>query len=290
MLSPSPIDLTWLKVCRDFAEIKGNADDDLIQHLITAFSRFALDRCGRDSLNQVAAYTETYDGSGGPRLFTRNSPIASVASLKVCGRLIPASAGFGKGGYYIEQTGRSLALRWPGSLSGAGFAIGANGDSFASGRGNIELVYTAGFPPRRQTNEAQTIGAAPFAANIVIVDCAGTWAADQGVMFADATPLVAVAQAPAPGDYVALGQGRYVFNAEDNGKAVLLSYDFNAPPADLELVATRAVAQALKRRGTLDQKSKSISAQGGTGTTSYRDWAMPPEDERVLLNYRRFTY
>lgn len=61
-------------------------------------------------------------------------------------------------------------------------------------------------------------------------------------------------------------------------------------PFDLAEMAMRVVGQNYKRRQWIDLASKSISAQGGTGTTRYRDWAMSPLDEKVLLHYKRVTY
>lgn len=61
-------------------------------------------------------------------------------------------------------------------------------------------------------------------------------------------------------------------------------------PFDLAEMAMRVVGQNFKRRQWIDLASKTLSAQGGSGTTRYRDWALSPMDELVLQNYKRVTY
>jgi hypothetical protein len=67
-------------------------------------------------------------------------------------------------------------------------------------------------------------------------------------------------------------------------------FEYTATPYDLELAVRKAVALQYKRRAWQDLRSKSISASGGSGTTTYRDWEIPPEIDRVLVNYTRGTY
>lgn len=59
-------------------------------------------------------------------------------------------------------------------------------------------------------------------------------------------------------------------------------------PEDLEAAVVEAVAIAVKRKQWLDLRSKSISVQGGAGTTSYRDWNIPPSVSSVLDAYTRW--
>jgi hypothetical protein len=65
---------------------------------------------------------------------------------------------------------------------------------------------------------------------------------------------------------------------------------YGTVPADIEQAVREAVSINYKRKAWQDLASKSISAQGGTGTTSYRDWALPPAIERILNDYSRKTY
>jgi hypothetical protein len=139
---PNPIDLTtraevksWLGIAQE-----NTADDDLISGCITAASAYWLWRTARGSatdeipdaspLVEPVTYDEVYDGSGSARQFLRNNPIVSVLTLEVNGRLVPASTGFGQGGYTIDGNGKSLVLR---------------GEIFKEGIQNVHVVYQAGF-------------------------------------------------------------------------------------------------------------------------------------------------
>lgn len=67
-------------------------------------------------------------------------------------------------------------------------------------------------------------------------------------------------------------------------------FEFTATPPDLEMAARKAVALNYKRKAWQDLRSKSLSAAGGAGTTSYYDWEFPPDVARVILDYCRGTY
>jgi hypothetical protein len=210
-MSADPIDLTTLPAVKSLAEVQGSADDVEIQGLITGFSRYILTRTGRDSLNSAPSYVEVYDGNGSFRMFLRNSPILTITSLMVNGVEQAASPGYGRGGYFIEQSGRSIAIRPGGSgtvfLTNS-YPSGGLPFSFVKGIGNIQVSYTAGY---------------------------------------------------------------------------------TVVPADLEFTCRTVCATYTKRKAWLDLKSKSLSAQGGVGTTSYRDWEMAPHDDRVILSYQRWA-
>ena len=61
-------------------------------------------------------------------------------------------------------------------------------------------------------------------------------------------------------------------------------------PPDLGEMAMRVVGQNYKRAQWIDLASKSLSSGGGgTGTTSYRDWALAPLDALVLMQYKRIV-
>lgn len=60
---------------------------------------------------------------------------------------------------------------------------------------------------------------------------------------------------------------------------------YPATPLDVTMAVTKQVAITYKRRSWVDQKSI-ILPQGG-GTTTYRDWELPPDIEHVLQLYTR---
>ena len=139
---------SWLDVEED------NTDDDgLLQILITGFSRYVLNRTGMASFG-VNTYTEIYDGNGSQDLFLRNFPVTTVTSVIVGNYTVPQSTGLTIPGWYIDPHQKSIVLR---SVGGSGWGWGSGisaymmvpgsifPQSFIPGRGNIQVIYQAGF-------------------------------------------------------------------------------------------------------------------------------------------------
>ena len=120
-------------------------DDALLQLLISSFSTWVLHRTGRDSFNTVQTYTETQDGNGGARLFLRNSPITSVTSVNVGNYAIPQSTNVASNGWFIEDSKKSLALRYSRNNYSTQVPTGLYPYQFMRGIGNIIVVYSAGY-------------------------------------------------------------------------------------------------------------------------------------------------
>src|SRR5579875_234108 len=78
------------------------SDDALLTRLVTAASQFVQTWLGRTIAE--TAYSETRDGQGGTRLFLRNRPVVSVASLTVDGVAIAPAAGPGQPGYLFDDS------------------------------------------------------------------------------------------------------------------------------------------------------------------------------------------
>lgn len=188
------IELTTLSHVKDWAEVKTDGDDRMIQLCIAAFGRYALIRTGRDTLSQKLSFTEVYDGNDSQVLMLKNYPVSSVSSVKINNVAMVISGGYGTPGIIISNGRRAISFSYDSYYK------------FYSGIGNVQVVYTAGY------------------------------------------------------DYV---------------------------PEDLEQAACEAVATNYKRRAWTDMQSKSISAQGATGTTTYRAWKFTPNIEAVLSSYER---
>jgi hypothetical protein len=62
---------------------------------------------------------------------------------------------------------------------------------------------------------------------------------------------------------------------------------FSSVPPQIVEKCTQLVAVNYKRSQWIDQGSKSIGAQGVTGTDSYRSWEMPPEVRQVMRDFSR---
>lgn len=111
---------------RHWLDVKGTADDALLEDLIVAASKFIETWISRDLSSR--SYTETYDGPGGRRLSLRAYPVTAVTSLTIDGATIPAAASSTDLGYVIS--GRGLALR---------------GYRFTEGVENVAVTYVAGY-------------------------------------------------------------------------------------------------------------------------------------------------
>jgi hypothetical protein len=205
----SSIDLTTVDAVKAYI---GNLDspkyDDLIQKLITAFSRDLTNWSGQKAFGSVLSFTEIYDGNGSFRMYVKNTPIVAIASIQVNGSTLQPSSGYNSSGYFIEQDQKSIAIRQ--GATGTGFVTTYPGFGFpyyfAKGIGNIQIQYSAGY---------------------------------------------------------------------------------NAVPEDLEQAVCQAISIHFMRKNYRDQSSKSFSTGQGTGTTSYRDWKVPPEVQQIFNRYRR---
>lgn len=142
-LAPSPIDLTDLATVKSWLSIQpNNTDADVtLQFLITSFSQYVLNKTGRDSFSSINTYLETYDGNGSARLFLRNSPIVSVASVSAGSYTFPISTDSNTFGVYIDSTKKSIILRGR-ILSNRVFHRSVG---FPIGYGNISVNYSAGY-------------------------------------------------------------------------------------------------------------------------------------------------
>lgn len=99
-------------------------------------------------LSQETEFTETYSGTGSESMYVRNAPILSVTSLVVNGVTIPASLAYGQAGFFVQDDGKSIAMRSGGTvgyLPNFFWGWGGNQYKFLRGRGNVVLTYTAGY-------------------------------------------------------------------------------------------------------------------------------------------------
>jgi hypothetical protein len=255
-------DLTTLAAVKSWLGITVDTSDATLAQTITAVSRFTYNLLNRPSLFSHAV-TERRDGVGNSRILLRQFPVLSVQSLSVDNVAIPASP---LPGANQANPNGWLLDPWDGTVPGKLQALDLYGYGFGRGRQNIIASYTAGYAV---TDEAQTI-----AAQSVTVDApSGPWGADIGVKFADTgTSLVKVAADPATGQYAldAAVPGKYKFSADDNAKAVLVSYSF--VPADVAQFCLEMIAERWTYRGHIGMVSKSL---GGQETVTFSQKEMP---------------
>jgi len=121
-------DLTTLANVKAYAQITDSTSDAVLSRLISAFSAWFLNQINRGTLIQ-STYTEQRNGQGGDSLTTIYYPIQSITSLTIDGQTILPSDGVTPG-------------YWADSFSV--FLLGCY--RFCKGRGNVKLVYSAGYP------------------------------------------------------------------------------------------------------------------------------------------------
>lgn len=263
-------DLTTLAAVKSWLgiDLANEASDQQLKALIAAMSRAVYALLNRPTLFSHVV-TERRDGHGGPRLLVREWPVISVASLTVDGVAIPAAASSQAAGWLLEPAdgpppGRMQSLDLFGSYA------------FGRGRQNVVLTYSAGYAV---SAEAQTVANGAVLVNTPY----GSWGADGGVVYAAGTALTRVAGTPAAaGQYQldAATPGKYIFNAADNGQAVLISYSY--VPADVFQVATELVGERWKYKGRIGEVSKTL---GGQETVTFSQKDIPSTMRLMLQNY-----
>ncbi len=291
-------DLAVLSDVKDWLAAGGqalqSADNALMSRLITATSSGIYAYLSRQVIIPRVV-TERYDGYGNPRLLLRNYPVLSLSSLivdgvAVVGSLYPTSAstspGWPPSGYLISP--------WDGQLPGKPQAldlwatsggISLSCRTFPVGRQNVQVTYLCGY---QVVAEAAAVPAAP-PYQVAVQAPQGPWANDGGVAYAAGGSLVAVASAPAVGQYVAPTQGsqsegsatNYVFAAADAGASVLISYGF--VPADVNAACIEWVAERYRYRQRIGQRSQTVAGQQ---TASYDTSGVPPFVKQILAPYR----
>ena len=147
----NPNDLITVADLLQYANVLSSppAVQAIAQQIVTGWSDAVYWITGRTPpmLTTPTNFTETYNGSGSDVQYLINAPILSVASLQVNGIAIPASAAYGQAGYFIQQDGKSIALR-SNPISGYPFPFGVGrrcGYKFERGRGNVAITYQAGY-------------------------------------------------------------------------------------------------------------------------------------------------
>jgi hypothetical protein len=201
----------------------------------------------------------------------RNFPVLSVSSVMVDGFSISAATSPTGCGYIVDT--------WDGFPPGRQQALYLRGHEFRRGHQNIAVSYTAGFVIQ---NEAQTVPSSGYQVTPNAPN--GSFAVDQGVTYANGTPLTAVASAPATGQYVAptSANAYYQFAAGDANAAVLISYSYI--PADIEDACINMVGERYNYKSRIGYISKSL---GGQETMAFSQKDMPDFIRTMLQPYRR---
>ena len=248
-------------------------DEALLTSLINQISAGIINSLQRPPLVRTT-FTEVRDGVGNRRITLRNWPVVSVSSLTVSGNSIPASSAYGQSGYNLTT--------WDGTNAGNPQEIILCGYDFCRGAGNVQIVYQAGYCVQ---NEAQTVPGSTY--QVAPNTPYGSWAQDDGVTYANGTPLTPVSSAPSVGQYVPPSPFKsspvlyYQFSVSDASAGVLLNYSYI--PADIEEACIEWVGERYRYRSRIGQTSTS---QSGIETTAF-SLKMPDHIKLMLQPYRK---
>jgi len=228
--------------------------------------------------------TEQRLGVGGQQLMLKQFPVLSISSLIINNQTVvpgpPNTAGAQASnqlpGYYLDPWD-GLPPASPQLLTMVGISL-----TRSAGYPNISVVYNAGYVYSADT---QVI---PSEATLAPASPLGLMVQDAGVVYANGTPLVAVASNPAVGQYIAPSPlaasptSLYQFNAGDAGQTVTLSYSY--VPAAIEGCACEWAAERLSYRTRIGQRSKSL---GGQESVSFDISGIPKWVQVVLTQFRQ---
>lgn len=241
--------------------------DALLASLIARTSRQIQSYLRRGSLlpQNIA---EQRGGTGTQSLVLRHWPVISVASLTIGSETIPVRSAPCSAGFALEP--------WDGIPPGRAQTLFLDGYRFVRDALNVEIAYRAGY---EVSAEAQTVANA----GVIVGAPYGAWASDGGVTYTNGTPLVAVAGAPAIGQYQLTpnAPGSYTFNAGDDGAPVLITYGF--VPADLADACIELVAERFKYAQRIGEKTHSL---GGNETVGFDTTRLTPLVLSLLQPYR----
>jgi hypothetical protein len=142
-MPPSPDDLCLLPDLKAWLTVQTNAEDALLQNLITRGSAQMLRWMNRDHLISTS-YTENRDGNDALFMLPRNFPLISVSSVMVNGVAIPAASDQVSAGFVFDS--RKIMLRGGSSeFCSLGPYSSQCQYRFTRGFQNVQLVYEAGY-------------------------------------------------------------------------------------------------------------------------------------------------
>lgn len=272
------MNLTTLGNLKSWLKVKSSDDDNLLQRLITQVSGLIYSYLQRPSFVKTT-YTDVRNGSGTRRVWLENWPVIAVSSVMIGNTTVPQAPNappLTQAGWYLTP--------WDGLPPGDMQTVDLCFYDFCKGLANVAINYTAGYVVQ---NEAQTITAATD--QVVANQIYGSWAADNGVTYANGTALTAIASGtPSAGQYVppilSNGNGAYQFASADHNAAILLSYSFI--PAPIEQACIEWASERYRYRERIGETSRSVGSQE---TASYSIKGMPEQIREMLDPYRKLV-
>jgi hypothetical protein len=262
----------------------------LISQLVTSMTALIYNKLNRSRIYSQT-FTRTFDGLGNMQLVLPDYPVTSISAVQQGQALIPPSVLSTPNSPQPSGTNPGYGYRfvpWSGSLPGDAAVIEFVGGYFYTRPQNVKVTYQAGY---LIANEAAVVPATPF--EVTVQQPLGLWSRDNGVTYANGTPLTPVAAITAAGQYIPptdATPGIYTFGLADQNADVLISYSFI--PADLEEACIQMVAERYSYRTRIGELSKSLGGQetvrfmrGGTGRPWSGTTSLPPEVMDLIWPY-----
>lgn len=272
------MNLTTLQNLKSWLSVTSTTDDALMSRLIIQISGMIYAYLQRSSFI-MQNYTDYRNGNGNCSMLLDNWPVLSVSSVQVGSLTVPAAPP----GINMCQAGWFLNP-WSGFPPGRAQSVNLRGYFYSSGNGNVAISYVAGYAVQ---NEAWTVpvGTPPA---ITPNSPYGSWAADNGVAYANGIKLVAVASNPTIGQYVPPtyggAQSWYSFNVADEGANILITYSYI--PAPIEQACIEVCSERYKYKSRIGNKSQSVAGQE---TVSYDLSGFPDAVKEMLGPYMDMT-
>lgn len=134
-------DLTDLATVEQFLSLpSGNADEAILQGLITGISAEMVTYCEREFMSQ--SYIEARNGNGREAMILLNQPCTSVSSLTINTVAVQPAENSVSSGFTFDAE-RIYLRACPGAQAAAGFSFGRI--LFEPGYQNVTIAYVAGY-------------------------------------------------------------------------------------------------------------------------------------------------
>lgn len=267
------------------------ANSPVISQLITSMTSMIYSKLNR-ARTFSQTFTRTFDGVGNMQLVLPDWPVTAVAQVQQGNNVVPPSA-LPDPTTLIQPPNTTQGygyrwVKWGGNLPGEAVVLEFVGGYLWTYPQNVKVTYTAGYLIQ---NEPWTVPVSPF--QVTVSQPMGIWCRDNGVTYANGTPLTPVTAITAAGQYmppVDATPGLYTFGIADQGQQVLISYSF--VPADLEEACIQMVAERYAYRSRVGEISKSLGGQetirwarGYSGPPWNNVSSLPPEVMELIWPY-----
>lgn len=262
----------------------------ILSQLITSMTALIYSKLNRARLYSQT-FTRVFDGLGNMQIILPDWPVTSISAVQQGQALVSPSVLPTPGSSQPSGTNPGYGYRyvpWTGNLPGDPTVLEFVGGYFYVKPQNVKVTYQAGYLIE---NEAAVVPITPF--QITVQQPMGVWSRDNGVTYANGTPLVPVKTITAIGQYIPptdATPGQYTFGAADTAADVLISYSF--VPADLEEACIQMVAERYSYRSRIGEISKSLGGQetirfsrGNSGPPWGKTSSLPPEVMDLIWPY-----